>query len=148
MPGCHTIPGIPNAVGLVGPNLSKIGSEAASRKPGMSAEDYIRESILDPAGFAAPQCPNGPCPAGVMPPNFGERLGQSDIDLIVAYLITLTGEAEVAPVPTYILTPIAIARPKPRSSPLLNRPSSSRTTPKSCWASTSSSTRASRRTAR
>jgi cytochrome c551/c552 len=34
--GCHTIPGVANAVGLVGPNLSKIGAEAGSRKPAMS----------------------------------------------------------------------------------------------------------------
>lgn len=109
--GCHTIPGVPNAVGLVGPNLSKIGAEAGSRKPGASAEDYLRESILNPAALLAPQCPNGPCPAGVMPPNFGERLSEGDIDLIVAYLLTLTGEAEAAPAPAYVLTPIAVARP-------------------------------------
>ncbi len=109
--GCHTIPGIPNAVGLVGPNLAKIGAEAGSRKPGASAEGYLRESILDPAAFLAPQCPNGPCPSGVMPPNFGERLSEGDIDLIVAYLLTLTGEAEAAPVPAYVLTPIAVVRP-------------------------------------
>lgn len=113
--GCHTIPGVPNAVGLVGPDLSKIGAEAAGRKSGMSAEDYIRESILDPAAFIAPQCPNGECPAGVMPPNMGERLDTSDIDLIVSYLLTLTGE-EVASAPAYVLVPIPIARPQESST--------------------------------
>lgn len=109
--GCHTIPGVPNAVGLVGPNLSAIGAEAADRRPGTNAEEYLRESMLDPEAFAAPQCPSGPCPAGVMPPNFGERLDPGDIELIIAYLLTLTGEAEVGPTPAYVLTPIAIVRP-------------------------------------
>jgi len=120
--GCHTIPGVPNAVGLVGPNLARIGAEAASRKAGMGAKDYVRESILDPAAFLAPQCPNGVCPAGVMPPNFGERLSESDIDLIVAYLLTLTGEAEAAPVPTYVLVPIEIARPAESSGAAFAEP--------------------------
>ncbi len=88
--GCHTIAGVPKAVGLIGPNLSAIGAEASERKAGLDAENYIRESILDPAAFIAPVCPAGECPAGVMPPNFKERLTDDEINLIVAYLLTLT----------------------------------------------------------
>ncbi|MBI5712471.1 MAG: c-type cytochrome, partial [Chloroflexi bacterium] len=110
--GCHTIPGVPNAVGLVGPNLSKIGAEAAGRKSGVSAEAYIRESILTPEAFTAPACPpsNGACPSGVMPPNFSERLSAKEIDLIVANLLMLKGDA-VSAAPAYVLTPLAITRP-------------------------------------
>lgn len=107
---CHTIPGVPGAAGLVGPNLSAIGSEAGNRASGLSAEDYIRQSILDPAAFIAPVCPNGDCPANVMPPNLAERLTSNDLDLIVAYLLTLTGEGEFLP-PAYELIPIEIVRP-------------------------------------
>ena len=108
--GCHTIPGIENAVGQVGPDLSTIGRDAASRKPGMDAEAYLRESILDPNAFIAPACPAGDCPENVMPPNMGERLTSEEIDLIVGHLLTLTGEGVTSP-PPYELVPIKIERP-------------------------------------
>ncbi len=107
---CHAIPGIPNAVGLVGPNLSTIGSEAGDRVPGQDAESYIRESILNPNAFLAPECPTGECPANVMPPNMGQKLSESELNLIVSYLLTLVGDA--APIPElYELVPITITRP-------------------------------------
>jgi len=108
--GCHTIPGIPNAVGQVGPNLSNIGSDAANRIAGTDAETYIRQSILDPSAFIAPECPNGDCPANVMPPNMGERLAAQELDLIVAHLLGLTGLG-VTSAPPYELVPIEIIRP-------------------------------------
>ena len=43
---CHTIEGL--TVGMVGPDLTQIGTDAGTRKQGLSAEDYIRESILEP----------------------------------------------------------------------------------------------------
>ena len=48
---CHTIPGIPNAQGQVGPDLSNIGADAATRIDGYNAEEYIHESIADPLGL-------------------------------------------------------------------------------------------------
>ncbi len=48
---CHTIEGI--SPGLVGPDLTHIGTDAATRKPGVSAEAYIRESIREPDAFVA-----------------------------------------------------------------------------------------------
>ena len=48
---CHTIEGVTS--GLVGPDLTHIGTDAATRKPGMSAEDYIIESIRTPEAFVA-----------------------------------------------------------------------------------------------
>ncbi len=39
--------------GLVGPDLTHIGTDAATRKPGVSAEAYIRESIREPDAFVA-----------------------------------------------------------------------------------------------
>jgi len=48
---CHE----PTALGrIVAPPLAHIGSGAATRRPGMSAEDYIRESILDPYAYEVP----------------------------------------------------------------------------------------------
>lgn len=48
---CHTIDGV--SQGLVGPDLTHVGTDAAGRNPGMSAEDYIFESIRDPQAFVA-----------------------------------------------------------------------------------------------
>lgn len=92
--GCHTIPGVPGAEGKVGPNLATIGADAASRKPPLSAEEYIRESILDPAAFIAPACPNGLCPQGVMLPTFAEILTPAEVDTIVAFLAVLGTDRE------------------------------------------------------
>lgn len=54
---CHTIAGIPEMAGSVGPELTHIGTVAAARKPDTSAEAYIRESIENPQAFVAPGFP-------------------------------------------------------------------------------------------
>ncbi len=108
--GCHTIPGVPNAMGLVGPNLTSIGLDGETRKTDMTGEDYIIESILDPAAFIAPNCPSGPCPENVMLPNLADKLSKEELDLVVEHLLTLTGEGEYQ-VPAYELVPIEILRP-------------------------------------
>ena len=56
--GCHKIADIQGAVGQVGPELTHVGTVAASRKPGLDAEAYIRESVRQPAAFLAPGFPN------------------------------------------------------------------------------------------
>ena len=108
--GCHTIPGVANAVGQVGPDLSAIGSEADTRKDSLDAEAYLHESIVDPQAFIAPQCPNGDCPENVMLPNIAERLTDDEISSIVDYLIALKGDG-VADVPLFELVPIEVVRP-------------------------------------
>ena len=50
---CHKIDGIPAAMGMLGPELTHIGTDASDRKPGMSAKEYIFESIRDPEAFVA-----------------------------------------------------------------------------------------------
>jgi len=83
---CHTIPNIPGAVGVVGPNLANIGVAGAERIPGYEAEAYIRESLVEPNAFTAPECPTGPCITGVMPEIL---LEDAEVDVIVSYLATL-----------------------------------------------------------
>ena len=53
---CHAIKSISNAtVGETsGPDLTNIATVAASRKPLLSSEDYITESIVDPGVFVVP----------------------------------------------------------------------------------------------
>lgn len=86
---CHVIPGIASAVGAVGPDLTNIGVDGATRIPGYTTEQYIRESLLNPNAFIAPECPAGPCLPNLMVQNLGDTLTAAEIDAIVAYLASL-----------------------------------------------------------
>lgn len=97
--GCHTIAGIPEAQGIIGPDLSKVNNEAAeiiasasyksSKGEAASVRDYLKESILKPSAFVALDCPTGPCTDFVMPRDFKTRLSAEDMDLILDVLSTL-----------------------------------------------------------
>ena len=86
---CHVIPDIEGAVGALGPNLANIGTDAATRVAGYTAEEYLRESILEPNAFIAPKCPTGDCIPGIMLPNLVELLTEEEIDMVIGYLATL-----------------------------------------------------------
>ena len=83
-PGCITCHSLEPGVVLVGPSHSDIAIRAETAVPGMSAEEYIRQSILEPnahitEGYAE----------GVMYQNFGEELTNSQINDLVAFMLTL-----------------------------------------------------------
>ena len=63
-----------------GPNFYDIGKVAGTRKPELTAAEYILESILNPKAFVAPQNWNG------MPKSVAHRLSPDAIRNIVAYL--------------------------------------------------------------
>lgn len=84
--GCH---GEPGGAGLVGPNLGGLATRAGSTVPGLSAEEYIRQSIVQPNTYIVPQCPNGPCAANLMPQTYGQTLRPEELDGLVEYLLTL-----------------------------------------------------------
>ena len=97
---CHTIAGIPNAVGVIAPNLSDISMAADEHfKSGSytgkatTAEEYIRESIQDPNLFIAPTCPTGPCAANVMPATLASTLSADEVNAIVSYISGLPAGA-------------------------------------------------------
>ena len=75
----------------MGPDLSNIAVDGATRIEGYSAADYVYESILEPNAFIAEQCPTGPClgPPSAMLANFGERMAANPQDMadILAYLL-------------------------------------------------------------
>ncbi|MCC6628112.1 MAG: cytochrome c [Chloroflexi bacterium] len=73
--GCHQVGG---QGGTIGPNLSNIGTTAATRVPGKSAEEYIRESITSPNAHVVQGYTAGLMP--VMP------LQPADLDALVKYL--------------------------------------------------------------
>ena len=77
---CHTIQGVPQAVGQIGPDLSQIGQKG---------EEYIRQSIMEPNAVLAEDCPTGPCSPDVMPQNLPHVLTPGQVDALVEYLLTL-----------------------------------------------------------
>jgi cytochrome c oxidase subunit 2 len=82
---CHALSAA-NAAGQIGPNLDGIGTRAASRVAGLSAEEYLRQSILEPNAFISPDCPNGACQPGIMPQDFHTRMPPADLDALVSLL--------------------------------------------------------------
>ena len=84
---CHTIPGIPGAMGTIGPKLEE-GTTAPQRikdptykGTAKSATEYIMESIVDPSAFVVK-----PFPDNTMPKVFGQKLSAGALKKIVDYL--------------------------------------------------------------
>lgn len=76
---CHSLDG---TVGL-GPSLKGIAGTAATRIAGLSAEEYIRESILDTNAYIVEGFPES-----LMPVNFEETLSAEDVDAVIEFLMT------------------------------------------------------------
>ncbi len=77
---CHE----PNLIGQrLGPALEHIGTASATRRPGLSADEYIRQSILDPGAYVVPGYQDS------MPRDLGRDLSPTDLDALVAYLLSL-----------------------------------------------------------
>jgi cytochrome c551/c552 len=76
---CHAAPGLPALI-PAGPDLTALAAEAASRRPPLSAEEHVRLSIREPAGFVR----DGVVYGVEMP-----RLAVSDreLDALVAFLL-------------------------------------------------------------
>lgn len=77
---CHVAPGVPGAVGQVGPSLAGVAERAGTRKPGTSAEDYLRESLRQPNAFVVPGF------SAAMPTL---ELTDSEVQSLIAFLQTL-----------------------------------------------------------
>lgn len=75
---CHTLDG----TDLVGPSLDGISEVAGERVPGMSAEDYLHESIVQPDTYLVEGYDD------LMPKNYGDTLDEEDIDNVIAFLMT------------------------------------------------------------
>jgi mono/diheme cytochrome c family protein len=77
---CHAITGV--AEGVVGPAQTNIGEVAATRVDGLSAEEYIRQSILQPSAFIVDGYNEG-----IMPQNYGDTISPSDLEDLVTFLL-------------------------------------------------------------
>ena len=78
--GCHIIAG--GIGGQTGPNLSQVGAVAATRRDGMDAASYLRESIRQPTAYVVP----GFSP--VMPAYTEANLSEQELNQVIAYLLT------------------------------------------------------------
>jgi nitrite reductase (NO-forming)/hydroxylamine reductase len=104
---CHTIPGVPGAVGTIGPDLSKVGAQAediikAGDYTGMAktGAEYLLESIKSPDAYISKDCPSGPCTKGLMPATLADALSDEELAAVVAYLGELRGATAAAPAET------------------------------------------------
>jgi len=111
---CHIIPGVPNARGTIGPDLTNISQGAAltlqsSDYTGKAKtiEEYLIESILEPDLFISTHCAGGPCQKGIMPASLGQSLSPEERAAIVAYLQEPPAEAVVSEEPTAAATEAA-----------------------------------------
>jgi mono/diheme cytochrome c family protein len=98
---CHAIRGV-GTQGAVGPNLNQMGVVAEERiasdrykqqvtgqPAATTGPDYIRQSILHPNAYIVEQCPQGACPAGVMPQIYEQQLTPEELNNLVTYLSSL-----------------------------------------------------------
>lgn len=79
---CHALADA-DAHGAVGPALDGIAELAANHVPGLDARAYLEQSILEPGAYVVEGYPDG-----VMPTNFGERMRDDELQVLVDYLLS------------------------------------------------------------
>lgn len=82
--GCVTCHSFTEDVTLVGPPLAGLGQRAAGRVPGMTGEEYVRQSILEPDSYVVPGFAEGQMIGG-----WDEMLTPEQIDSLVLVLLEL-----------------------------------------------------------
>lgn len=85
--GCAICHSLDPGVELVGPSLAGVADRAGSTVPGLTASEYLRQSILDPDAYLVPGYP-----PGQMLQDTAERLSDDQIDQLVAFMLTLESE--------------------------------------------------------
>jgi cytochrome c2 len=83
-PGCVTCHSLEADVVLVGPSHAGLANRAGGYKEGMSAEEYLRESLDDPDAHIV----EGFTP-GVMYQNYVTDLKAGEVNYLIAYMMTL-----------------------------------------------------------
>ena len=71
---------------LIGPGMYTISDRAANRMPGVAAETYVYNSILNPNEYVVEGFVSG-----VMPQNYRDLLSDQDLYDLTAYLFSLQG---------------------------------------------------------
>lgn len=84
LPGCTSCHSLEPGVNLVGPSLANVGAEAGSRATGLSAEEYVRQSIVAPSDYVVDGYG-----AGIMPAGYKDQLTDQQLEDLAAYLLSL-----------------------------------------------------------
>lgn len=80
---CHVL-----GNGAVAPLFAGIADRAAEQRPPLSAEQYLYEAIVYPGAYVLEGYANS------MPNHYRQRLSQQEIGHIIAYLLTVSDEAD------------------------------------------------------
>jgi hypothetical protein len=80
---CHTLDGTVALGYNQGPSLQGIGAIAKDRVPGLSVEEYLRQSIIDPNAYITEGFSKD-----IMIGIYGNVLSDEEIDAIIAFLLT------------------------------------------------------------
>jgi cytochrome c2 len=81
---CNSCHEYQRGVSQTGPSLKGVGTRAETRIEGVSAAEYIRQSIINPNAYVVKGFS-----ANVMPATFARLLTPTQIDDLVAFLLTL-----------------------------------------------------------
>lgn len=79
--GCH------GATNGAGPALTGMGERAAERVEGLSAAEYLHQSIVEPGAFVVENFNN------IMPATYGDQFSEDELDALVAYILAEGGAA-------------------------------------------------------
>jgi len=95
-PGCFACHSVVAGVNLAGPSLAALSAHAAQviatpayTGRAKTAEEYIRESILEPSAHIVPGAMFSAGGRSFMPDNFRDSLKPEQLEQLVAYLMTL-----------------------------------------------------------
>ncbi len=83
--GCHNLtePQTDTNLGQPGPNFGNLAENAAKRVEGLSAEEYVHQSIVDPSAHVVEGYMDG-----IMPQNFAEKMTEEEIQGLVNWLLS------------------------------------------------------------
>lgn len=79
---CSTCHRLGDEDGPIAPTLKGVSTRAGERVPGMSAEEYLRQSIVDPEAYQVDDWQL------VMPTVYGEALTEAEINNLIEFLLT------------------------------------------------------------
>ncbi len=83
-PGCITCHSLEPGVVIVGPSQSDVGSRAETAVAGLTAEEYLRQSIEEPNAHIAEGFTEG-----LMHQTYADELTNTQINDLVAFMLTL-----------------------------------------------------------
>jgi mono/diheme cytochrome c family protein len=78
-----------------GPAFTGMAERAATRVDGMSAEEYLHESIVDPSAYVVEGFNDG-----IMPKTYAEQYDEQQLNALVAYIMEASGGVATGETPT------------------------------------------------